>query len=309
MLTRSKVNGRNVITPKPETEEYNVRNFVYTRHRPFHPDRLWKLLRDKFILQLEHFEDADEDEDEVGDEDEEMEGTKDAIVVDSDAGVSDNESAEAGSSRKASVSTAATAACSSNDEMEVDDEYEPPENDIILKNRRAHPVLKDLLRSKGGFWLATRPNRRGEWSQAGAMLTMTGDMPFFCTMEPEEYEGEDGEVNELVKHDIDKGGEWGDRRQELVFIGLSLDREKLASILDECLLDEAEWFKWQEVMRDHSLDVETKIDRLNELFDDGFPDWPDEDDHDHDHDDDHEGHNHSGPRSISAYKHELEEVS
>ncbi|UZP45279.1 hypothetical protein NXS19_013091 [Fusarium pseudograminearum] len=53
-MTVREVNGRNVLTPKPETEEYSVRSCIYTRHRPFHPRRLWALLYDKFILQLEN---------------------------------------------------------------------------------------------------------------------------------------------------------------------------------------------------------------------------------------------------------------
>ncbi|KAF4120929.1 GTPase, G3E family [Geosmithia morbida] len=216
MTAREMADGRKVITPKPETEEYNVRNFVYRRHRPFHPERLWKLLRDTFILQLQHEE---EDDDDDGDE-EDANGQDD---------IQDNKATP-------------------KEDVAEEDEYEVPDNDIILANKKAHPIFKNLLRSKGGFWLATRPNQRGEWSQAGAMLTMVGDLPFFCTMDPKEYESEDGDVNKLVQHDIDMGGEWGDRRQELVFIGVSLEREKLAELLDGCLLNDEEWESWQRVM-------------------------------------------------------------
>lgn len=52
--------------PKPETEEYNIRSFIYSRRRPFHPRRLWALLYGRFILQLEH-PDEEEEEDEVQD--------------------------------------------------------------------------------------------------------------------------------------------------------------------------------------------------------------------------------------------------
>lgn len=61
-LTRRQVNGRNVLTPKPETEEYNVQSFIYSRRRPFHPRRLFALLHDKFILQMEHPDDDGNDE-------------------------------------------------------------------------------------------------------------------------------------------------------------------------------------------------------------------------------------------------------
>ena len=261
-MTAREVNGRKVITPKPETEEYNVRNFVYVRWRPFHPQRLWHLLYDKFILQLEHDDEGEEDVD--GDEDDRSEAGlgEDDEPLDSQVGEDDDDS-----------------------------QYCAPDPGIILANKRAHPVLKDLLRSKGGFWFATRPDYRGDWSQAGAMLRMTGEMPFFCTLNPEDYMGEDGEVNELLKHDIDMGGEWGDRRQEIVFIGLQLQRDKISEMLDRCLLNDKEWETWQSIMRDKSLDKEQKIDALNEEFEDGWPDWPvssHDHDHDHDHDDDSE---------------------
>lgn len=290
-MTAREMNGRKVITPKPETEEYSVRNFVYRKHRPFHPERLFRMVRDVFILQLQHDgeeDEEDEEEDESEDESEQDHTPKDAktkakseeledsVMVESDGTSSDNEPPH-------SPSTPAT----SPGKDDLDDLDDVPDNDTILKNKRAHPVLANLLRSKGGFWLATRPNQRGEWSQAGAMLTLVGDMPFFCTMDSAEYEGEDGEVNKLVQHDIDAGGEWGDRRQELVFIGVDLQREKLAEMLDSCLLDDTEWEDWQRVMRDDKRPLEDRIDELNNMYADGFPDWPEDDEHDHEHD--HEG--------------------
>ncbi|TQN66104.1 putative metal chaperone YciC [Colletotrichum shisoi] len=266
-MTVREVNGRKAITPKPETEEYNVRNFVYTRTRPFHPRRLWSLLYDKFILQMEAPED-DEDEDDAdmsdadgSDEEEEDEADEE------DEGEDENDGSDG------------------DDDME--DPLEPPENDVILANKTAHPLFNRLFRSKGEFFLATRPQRAGDWSQAGAMLTMTGGRPWFCTLPPGDYLTGDAEVDALVAHDVEKGGEWGDRRQELVFIGENLDVGGLEAALDACLLDDAEWKRWGKVMRNGRWDDEKKRDRLQDLFDDGFPDWAEEDhgghyeEHDH----------------------------
>ncbi|OLN96071.1 putative metal chaperone YciC [Colletotrichum chlorophyti] len=263
-MTVREVNGRKAITPKPETEEYNVRNFIYTRTRPFHPRRLWSLLYDKFILQMEAPEDdedamdEDEDEDAAEKEDEEWEDEEEEVDEEED---DDDEDAD------------------------MEDPLEPPENDVILANKSAHPLFKRLFRSKGEFFLATRPHRAGDWSQAGAMLTMTGGRPWFCTLAPEDYLTGDAEVDALVAHDIKKGGEWGDRRQELVFIGENLDIKGLEAALDECLLDNEEWKKWQKVMRNKKWSDDKKRDKLQDLFDDGFPDWADDDE-------DHEGHDH-----------------
>ncbi|CEJ89769.1 Putative Cobalamin synthesis protein [[Torrubiella] hemipterigena] len=298
-MTVREVNGRNVVTPKPETEEYNVQSCIYTRYRPFHPTRLYKLLFDKFILQLEHGDDGDDDDD---DDDDAMEGLEQSNEMEIDDDSSNSGSGSAGSP-KSSGSTANTVPSPNahkDDGMEVD-QLDAPDNATILANKRAHPTFRRLFRSKGEFYLATRPGRAGDWSQAGAMLTMTGGRPWFCTIPAEEYTTGDPEVDSLVQHDIAKGGEWGDRRQELVFIGEKLDHEGVETLLDSCLLNDEEFEQWQSVMRDENLNDDEKKDELEELFDDGFPDWPEDDDEDH------EGHDHSRPlRSITK---ELQEVS
>lgn len=321
-----------------------MRNFVYVRYRPFHPLRLWKLLYDKFILQLEHDDedenDTDEDQ-ETNDDCHEKTEKKHDIVGDADDAIAvdteDTDSASEASSGakdsfenscKLSNTTDETAPSPVGKSTHEDAEYCTPDPSTILANKRAHPVFRDLLRSKGGFWFATRPDYRGDWSQAGAMLRITGEMPFFCTLDPEDYLGEDGEINEILQHDIAKGGEWGDRRQEIVFIGLNLQREKISALLDECLLNNEEWDHWQRIMRDEKLDGEQQSDALNDIFDDGWPDWPiefeyghgdegdDWEDDDYDESGAKEEDDHRAPlpakkkaRSISAYKEKLEEIS
>ncbi|KAH6606169.1 family inorganic phosphate transporter [Trichoderma cornu-damae] len=303
-MTVREVNGRNVVTPKPETEEYNVQSFIYTRHRPFHPRRLFALLYDKFILQMEHPDDDDDDGDDDGDDEEgeqrEERGsdTEDADMVDFDDVASigsssgDTAGAHAASSPPHPPSTPETAPSVRRDGKgtngtDIDSLITPP-NETILANKRAHPTLARLFRSKGEFLLATRPHRAGEWSQAGAMLTVTGGRPWFCTLAPEEYTTGSADVDALVKHDVAKGGEWGDRRQEIVFIGEGLDHEALEEMLDACLLTDGEYEGWKGVMRKDGLEEEERREALEELFEDGFPDWSG----DGGEDEGHEGHDH-----------------
>ncbi|USW51635.1 Putative cobW/HypB/UreG, nucleotide-binding domain, cobalamin (vitamin B12) biosynthesis CobW [Septoria linicola] len=255
-MTVREVNGKKMVTPKPETEEYNVRNFVYIRRRPFHPRRLFALLHDKFILQHEQVEEEEEEEEEGEDID-----------------MEDDEEEEE----------------DDDDEMD-EDPLELPDNSVILANKRAHSLFSRLFRSKGEYWLATRPGRAGEWSQAGAMLTLAGGRPWFCTIPASEYETGNEGIDELVRHDLQAGGKYGDRRQELVFIGEDLDIRGIEFVLDACLLNDEEWKQWEDVMGqgegpNHKEGMAEKEKRLQDIFDDGFPDWADgEDEHDHDHD-------------------------
>ncbi|SMQ53207.1 unnamed protein product [Zymoseptoria tritici ST99CH_3D7] len=256
-MTLREVKGRKTVTPKPETEEYNVNNFIYVRRRPFHPRRLFALLHDKFILQ-HPFE--EEDEEEQGDEDEEMD-------EDEEEGEEEDE------------------------DVEMEDPLELPDPAVILANKKAHPLFSRLFRSKGEYFLATRPGRAGEWSQAGAMLTLSGGRQWFCTIPRSEWETGTKEIDELVEHDIKAGGTFGDRRQELVFIGEKLDVPAIEATLDDCLLNDKEFKQWKSIMmRGQGPNAgdkeawEKKEEELNDLFDDGFPDWEDIDDHEgHDH--------------------------
>lgn len=275
-MTIREVHGRNVITPKPETEEYNIQNFVYTKSRPFHPARLFQMIHDQFILQLEHFEE-DEDEDDCDDGEEEEDDEADEMDV---------------------------------DEPDSTDSFpDIPGNDTILANKRSHPVFKRLFRSKGEFFLATRPNRAGEWSQAGAMLRLNGGRKWFCIVDEEEYLTGSPDIDAMVLHDIEKGGWMGDRRQEIVFIGENLDHEALKSLLDGCLLDDGEFGAWEKVVKDEGLTDEQKMDALANLFDDGFPDWAGDDDEGEDHEGhhhNHDGHHHVHKKGLRSIKDHME---
>lgn len=198
-------------------------------------------------------------------------------------------------------------------DVEEEDEEDPleiPDPADILAAKRAHPLFARLFRSKGEYWLATRPGRAGEWSQAGAMLTLAGGRPWFCCIERSEWETGSPEIDALVDHDLAAGGKYGDRRQELVFIGEKLDIPAIEATLDACLLNDEEWASWQKVMnagtgpnKMSKEEKEEKEQKLADLFDDGFPDWDDPDAEDEDAmDHDHHGHSHNGHAHSHAKK-------
>ena len=97
-----------------------------------------------------------------------------------------------------------------------------------------------LIRSKGYFWLATRPQFAGQWSQAGG-IARYGFAGMFWKAVPKKDWPKDEEYLSSIKE------QWvepfGDMRQELVFIGQGLDQGKMIQNLNECLLSEEEVLK------------------------------------------------------------------
>jgi G3E family GTPase len=91
-----------------------------------------------------------------------------------------------------------------------------------------------VVRAKGFFWLATRPRFVGELSMAGA-LVRTEKRGLWWSAAPKEYWPEDPSWYKSMQPYFDST--WGDRRQELVFIGCDpMDQEALTRDLDACLV-------------------------------------------------------------------------
>jgi len=92
-----------------------------------------------------------------------------------------------------------------------------------------------LIRSKGYFWLASRPEFAGQWSQAGG-IARYGFAGMFWKAIPEKNWPTDEEYLASIKNSWVEP--FGDMRQELVFIGQGLDKSGMTSALDDCLLSE-----------------------------------------------------------------------
>lgn len=94
-----------------------------------------------------------------------------------------------------------------------------------------------LLRSKGYFWLASTPDYAWLWHQAGgiARYNMAG---LFWQAVPAEQWPQEPELQQAI---FESWAEpFGDRRQELVFIGQQLDKTAMLAQLNACLLTDAE---------------------------------------------------------------------
>ena len=95
----------------------------------------------------------------------------------------------------------------------------------------------NLVRSKGYFWLASRFDQAGSWSQAGGIMNH-GFAGLFWSAVPEDQWPDHTEHRAEIESKCEPP--YGDRRQEIVFIGQGLDEERARRALDACLLNEAE---------------------------------------------------------------------
>jgi G3E family GTPase len=94
-----------------------------------------------------------------------------------------------------------------------------------------------LLRSKGFFWLASKHQDAGSWSQAGGLMRH-GFAGRWWRFVPRAHWPQDEENITAIMDNWTSNT--GDCRQELVFIGQNIDFAQLTAELDNCLLTDAE---------------------------------------------------------------------
>jgi G3E family GTPase len=92
-----------------------------------------------------------------------------------------------------------------------------------------------LIRSKGFFWLATRPMFVGNWSQAGGIAHHGFAGMFWKAIPKDRWPTEQESIDYIKEKWVEP---FGDMRQELVFIGQGLNKNKIIKLLDECLLSD-----------------------------------------------------------------------
>jgi len=94
-----------------------------------------------------------------------------------------------------------------------------------------------VVRSKGFFWLASRPAQAGSWSQAGGVCRHGLAGKWWAAV-PRAQWPEDPESVRFILDQWDESV--GDARQELVLIGMAMDEPALRARLDACLLSDKE---------------------------------------------------------------------
>jgi G3E family GTPase len=127
--------------------------------------------------------------------------------------------------------------------------HHPPETDeygitsFVYRARqpfhpgRIHALLNGdlpgVIRAKGHFWLATRPHWVAEFSLAGAVSSVTPLGGWWASVPRERWPSHPDALAEVALKWLDP---WGDRRQELVFIGTGMDEPALRARLDAALV-------------------------------------------------------------------------
>ncbi|MCY4304138.1 MAG: GTP-binding protein [Aestuariivita sp.] len=93
--------------------------------------------------------------------------------------------------------------------------------------------LPNVVRAKGHFWISTRPNWVAEFSLAGSLSSIKPLGTWWAAVPRERQPNDDSVRAYINEHWQDP---WGDRRQELVFIGAGIDWVELKAKLDKCLV-------------------------------------------------------------------------
>lgn len=98
-------------------------------------------------------------------------------------------------------------------------------------------VYGKLLRSKGFFWLASRPEGIGLWHQAGGLMRYEYAGRWWVHTQQEDWPN-NAEALTWIRSKWDE--KVGDCRQEIVFIGQFLAKDLIIMALNDCLLTDAE---------------------------------------------------------------------
>jgi G3E family GTPase len=113
----------------------------------------------------------------------------------------------------------------------------------------------NIIRAKGLFWLASRPEVAISFSQAGGSMRVEAAGVWWCSMPFKERISYGSFIDN--QHDIENGWhkKWGDRKNEIVFIGQNLDKEKYVSEFESCLLSDSEAENWEIIKWEDSFPI------------------------------------------------------
>eukprot|EP00762_Andalucia_godoyi_P002360 ANDGO_02703.mRNA.1 COBW domain-containing protein DDB_G0274527 len=138
--------------------------------------------------------------------------------------------------------------------------FHPKRLEKLLK---AQPTcFQAVLRSKGVFWLTSTDELYGEWASCASSLKLQPGGLWLAAMGKAEREalvGEDDSTKKEFERIWQEDNDIGDRRNEIVFIGIDMDRVAIESCLDSCTVPASE----RECTRTVDLNSKTQKKRMS----------------------------------------------
>jgi len=113
-------------------------------------------------------------------------------------------------------------------------------------------VMRSIIRSKGFVWVANQHLSAQYWSHAGHHFELLPLGLWWAATRLQEWpaggDKDHADVKAIVNDfasQADPAFKYGDRRQELVFIGMGMQEDKIEALMDQCLLTDDEMRVWQ----------------------------------------------------------------
>eukprot|EP01012_Entosiphon_sulcatum_P041563 TRINITY_DN5541_c0_g1_i1.p1 TRINITY_DN5541_c0_g1~~TRINITY_DN5541_c0_g1_i1.p1 ORF type:complete len:454 (+),score=92.72 TRINITY_DN5541_c0_g1_i1:23-1363(+) len=121
-----------------------------------------------------------------------------------------------------------------------------------------------VLRVKGFVWIASRNDSYGEWNQAGPVVDLEYGGEWYAAIPESEWNlADSGKAVAQIKSEFDPDPRIGDRRQEIVLIGVQLPMDDIERLLDAALLTDTEfkrgakaWAKYDDPLESWETDEE-----------------------------------------------------
>ena len=110
----------------------------------------------------------------------------------------------------------------------------------------------NVIRSKGMYWMASRPKQALIWGQAGGSLKADSAGVWWCSMPFEKRTQFLSFIENQSIIESDWDPTFGDRKNEIVFIGQDMDETLIRTLLDVCLSTDEELAsgKWKKGFED-----------------------------------------------------------
>ena len=123
-------------------------------------------------------------------------------------------------------------------------------SEALLKDKESDEPLgesrspmRSLIRAKGFIWLSNSHSQIFYWALAGKHFELKQYATWWEQVPREEWPEEPQEVATIMK---DWDEKHGDHRQELVFIGVKMNKEAIIKAMDECLLSDSEMASYEQ---------------------------------------------------------------